>query len=236
MVGIEQHLPVGELSRHRHRTAYLAIVLAGGYLERGDTGRWRLEPGDVVAHRAFEAHGDVIARSGSTVINIDLPDDVILPPVFRVADPDTLIRAARARSPDMLALLDPAEERAPLTLDWPDALASALRQAPVRLASWAAAMNLAPATVSRGFRAAFGTTPARYRADVQAQAALRLITAGREPLSQIAYACGFADQAHLTRSITNLTGRPPATWRTRPSDGSSRGKVKSVQDQVAHRS
>jgi len=230
VTGIEQHLAAGELPRHRHRTAYSAIVIAGGYLERGDTGRWRLEAGDVVAHQAFEAHGDMIGRSGATVINIDLPAEMVLPAVFRVADPDALIRAARARSPETVALLEPVETRAPLMLDWPDMLALALRQAPVRLASWAAAMNLAPATVSRGFRAAYGTTPARYRADAQAQAALRLVMTGHEPLSQIAYDCAFADQAHLTRSITRLTGRPPASWRTRGATRCPRDKVKSVQD------
>jgi AraC-like DNA-binding protein len=74
-------------------------------------------------------------------------------------------------------------------------------------------MKLAPATVSRGFRAVFGTTPVRYRADARARRAWRVITNGRDPLVDVALACGFADQAHMTRGVLGLTGAPPSAWR-----------------------
>ncbi len=84
-------------------------------------------------------------------------------------------------------------------------------------------MGIAPATLSRGFRTAFGTTAARYRANMQAQSALRQILSANEPLAAIANICGFADQAHLSRAIRTLTDRSPAAWR----------RVKSVQDPKA---
>jgi AraC-like DNA-binding protein len=35
----------------------------------------------------------------------------------------------------------------------------------------------------------------------------------KEPLSQIAILCGFADQAHLTHIFRARIGKPPNTWR-----------------------
>jgi transcriptional regulator GlxA family with amidase domain len=37
--------------------------------------------------------------------------------------------------------------------------------------------------------------------------------AGSDPLAGIALATGFADQAHMTRSIAGITGLAPARWR-----------------------
>jgi AraC-like DNA-binding protein len=34
-----------------------------------------------------------------------------------------------------------------------------------------------------------------------------------EPLTGLAYDHGFADLAHMTRSVSALTGRPPSAWR-----------------------
>lgn len=35
---------------------------------------------------------------------------------------------------------------------------------------------------------------------------------GRAPLAEVAHACGYADQAHLTREWVALAGCPPTTW------------------------
>ncbi|HYF72822.1 MAG TPA: helix-turn-helix domain-containing protein [Nocardioides sp.] len=35
---------------------------------------------------------------------------------------------------------------------------------------------------------------------------------GRAPLAEVAHACGYADQAHLTREWVALAGCPPSTW------------------------
>jgi len=35
---------------------------------------------------------------------------------------------------------------------------------------------------------------------------------GRRPLAAVAHACGYADQAHLTRDWVALAGCPPTTW------------------------
>lgn len=216
--GRQRLAPGHAMPRHRHAGAYAAIILRGSYVEAGDEGRRRVGPGDVLVHRAFDAHLDRVGLEGAEVLNLPLPDGERLPASLRARDPDVLARAAEAEPALAAALL--AEDNTagpPVLSDWPDLLAAALRARPdLRLARWASELGLAPATVSRGFRLAFGTTPARYRAELRARRAWAAL-ASTEPLVSIAVECGFADQAHMTRAVKALTGAPPSAWRTRTS-------------------
>jgi AraC-like DNA-binding protein len=49
----------------------------------------------------------------------------------------------------------------------------------------------------------------RHRID-RAKALLR---GSEAPLAEIADACGFSDQSHLTRVFRSLTGTSPGAWR-----------------------
>ena len=213
------------IPRHRHRDGYIAVVLAGGYQEAGFAGRLNLRPGDVVVHRRYDAHVDHVGTCGAELINLPLPPGLSLPAAFRIADPDAVARHAESDPIAAAALLQPAAE-IHAELDWVDQLAAQLVRNPgQRLYDWAMAAGLAPATLSRGFRLAYGVGPARFRREARAYAAMAAIERSREPLAAIAADCGFADQAHLTRTVVELTGRPPGAWRTsnlfKRSEGSS---------------
>ncbi|GAA1342536.1 AraC family transcriptional regulator [Catellatospora bangladeshensis] len=65
--------------------------------------------------------------------------------------------------------------------------------------------------IARQFRAAFGTSPTRFRTMRQLDLARRLMRAGR-PLGEVAVAAGFADQSHLTRMFKRAYGLTPAAW------------------------
>ncbi|RLV57494.1 AraC family transcriptional regulator [Aeromicrobium phragmitis] len=67
-------------------------------------------------------------------------------------------------------------------------------------------------TLARHFRAAYGTSPSRFRTAQQLQVARRLVLDGR-PLAEAAALAGFADQAHLTRMFKRAYGITPAAWR-----------------------
>jgi len=58
----------------------------------------------------------------------------------------------------------------------------------------------------------FETSPAAFRAEARVHRALALMAAGGASLAGIAAGTGFADQAHMTRAIRALTGRPPGYW------------------------
>jgi AraC-like DNA-binding protein len=206
--------PLLRLPRHRHAEAYAALVLSGGYVEAGDAGRRRLAAGDVVFHRAFESHANVVAGGGAQVLNLPLRSMRGAAAFGRVGDADAIARAAE-RDADAAGemLLDSAACAECELLDWPDLLARDLRASlAVPLAEWARQHRLAPATVSRSFRAVFGVSPKRYRLEQHALAAMRLLATGATSIADTAFAAGFSDQAHLSRTLLAMTGRTPRSW------------------------
>lgn len=66
-------------------------------------------------------------------------------------------------------------------------------------------------TIARQFRAAFGTSPTRFRTLRRIDRARTLMRAGH-PLGEVAQLAGFADQSHLTRTFKRTYGTTPAAW------------------------
>lgn len=201
------------IPRHRHWGGYITVVVQGGYQEAGLGGRLNLAAGDVVVHRHFDAHLDYIGYSGAELVNLPLLPGLSLPTAFRIDDPDSLAKlaefdlvgAARSLRPDGVVEVQS---------DWPDKLAQVLVASHgQRLGHWADTMGLAAETLSRGFRAAYGITPARFRAEARARRAMELIVRSETSLASIAIDCGYSDQPHLNRDIVELTGKSPGRWR-----------------------
>jgi len=213
----------GDLPRHRHAAGYMTLIVAGGYDEAGDVGRFRVRPGDLLVHRPFEAHCNAFGRRSAEVINLPLADLPHLASFNRIADTDLVARLAESDPHAAARLAAATAQPVAGQEDWPDTLAAELRgrQDLFPIGLWARQRGLAPASVSRGFRRVFGTTAERYRAEARARLAwVRIVRTG-EALAAIACDVGFADQPHMTRCVTAVTGRPPAQWR---------GRVKCVQD------
>lgn len=209
-------IPASTIPRHGHAAPYAAVVLAGGYEEAGDGGRFRVAAGDVLVHGGFSAHLDRDAAAGTMVLNLPLsPGYAAVSFRARADDPDRLARLAE-RDPEeagrlLVEGLVPAD-MAPL--DGVDALAAALSgpEAPA-IAAWAGAERVSRETAWRWFRGVYGVSPARYRVEARARRAWRRLTTGTERLVDIASGEGFSDQAHLGRDIRALTGRTPGQWR-----------------------
>ncbi|MBS0448342.1 MAG: helix-turn-helix transcriptional regulator [Proteobacteria bacterium] len=68
-------------------------------------------------------------------------------------------------------------------------------------------------TFSRHFRATTGRAPHAYLIDRRVERAKRLLLQGDRALKEVASACGFADQAHLTRVLHARLGTTPAQLR-----------------------
>lgn len=211
-----QAIRVATLDWHCHDEAYAALVLAGSYEEAGDHGRFQVEPGDVLWHERFEAHVDRFSASGAVVLNLPLQMGCSFTAgAAKVADPDLIAKAAeKSRSEAVNLLLSVIHEQQCRHTDWPDALAAALIREPfLRLSQWAEEQGLVPWTVSRGFKQVFGISPETFRARTRARHAWKLIRTTKEPLAQIAFRLGFADQSHMTRSVKQMTGKGPQAWR-----------------------
>jgi AraC-like DNA-binding protein len=65
--------------------------------------------------------------------------------------------------------------------------------------------------LSRDFRTAFGTSPYRYLLMRRLQRARSLLAAGAG-IAEVAFACRFADQSHLTRLFRQCYGMTPGQW------------------------
>jgi AraC-like DNA-binding protein len=210
-----RHAPYEVLPRHQHAHGFAAVVLAGHYSEAGDTGRHRLAPGDVLVHRAYESHIDRFEAAGGDVLVIPLTQPWPGPMLGRVRDADDVVHVAEHDPLEAAgALAGKIVARASELHDWPDLLARVLNADPaLALGPWASERGLHPGSLSRGFRQIFGITPAGFRLVARTHRAIRALRETRAALGDVAYACGFADQAHLTRAVRAMCAMPPSRVR-----------------------
>jgi AraC-like DNA-binding protein len=71
------------------------------------------------------------------------------------------------------------------------------------------------------FRTEFGLSPKLAARVIRFERACRMLRSGQPPV-QVAAACGYHDQPHLSRDFTSFAGCPPAEWL--------RTELPSVQD------
>jgi len=214
--GIGRHGPGDRLPRHRHAHGYIALVLDGGYEEAGDQGRFAARAGSVIVHGDWTAHCDCFGARGARVLNLPLAAG-LAPGAGLIAEPDEAVRLAE-RDPVAAAthVIETFRPGAARRDDWPDLLADALVADPgLALTPWADRVGLDPASVSRGFARAYGVTPKRFRLEARTRRALAVLPSWRGHLADLAADQGFADQAHLARSVVAMTGMPPIRFRAK---------------------
>jgi AraC-like DNA-binding protein len=66
---------------------------------------------------------------------------------------------------------------------------------------------------SHAFRRSMGAAPHNWLLTRRVEAAKQKLRDHRLTLSDVALACGFADQSHLTRVFTRMVGISPGAWR-----------------------
>jgi AraC family transcriptional regulator len=86
---------------------------------------------------------------------------------------------------------------------------------PIHVEDVAGLVSLSPGHFSRAFKESFGDTPHAYIMRMRLSRAQQLMLTTPDPLSQIALACGHADQAHFTKRFRAETGETPNAWRRR---------------------
>jgi AraC family transcriptional regulator len=70
-----------------------------------------------------------------------------------------------------------------------------------------------PGHFTRAFKRTVGQTPHAYITRRRIDRAAQLMLTGDAGLGEIAFACGFSDQAHFSRLFRQATGCTPAAWR-----------------------
>lgn len=73
--------------------------------------------------------------------------------------------------------------------------------------------GLSPLYLARSFKRAFGEPPHRYVVSRRVERAKDLIRSTCLPLAEVALACGFSDQSHLSQVFKRLVGVTPGAYR-----------------------
>jgi AraC-like DNA-binding protein len=221
---------------HDHERPFLCSLIAGRYEERIAGRRRTHAPMAVLLHGAGARHADALT-AGGRLFGITLGrawDDRLaeLPRfdgVLAVSEPRTagLLGRLRQESRSGLRCADLAVEGLLLEVlsllaRTPESSAGAVRRAeealrahltqPLRLGQLASLAGSEPGALARGFRRIHGVGPMGYLQRLRVLEAERLIALD-VPLVDVAAACGFADQSHLTRVFKRITGSTPARWR-----------------------
>lgn len=220
-----RHRAGDTLATHRHGQAYAALVVDGSYWESSLEGPVLCVPGTLLLHPHFHAHGNRFGRHGARVINLPLPDQWV-PKQRSIWQVDCLKDAVEvfASGPDglsdLLAHARPAALEPTERFGWQSDFMRQLQESDLPIARIARQAGVSDAYASRSLRHSHGLSPQLLRRELRLRRALSLLAEDR-PLADIAAACGFADQSHLSRVVRACTGLPPARLRR---------QVKSVQD------
>jgi len=84
---------------------------------------------------------------------------------------------------------------------------------PLTLSELAAVCNLSPSHFARRFKATTQLPPHKYIITVRVNRAKRLLATHGQAIADIAYACGFTHQEHMTRIFRQQTGMTPGSFR-----------------------
>ena len=95
-----------------------------------------------------------------------------------------------------------------------DAIETRLEE-PLSTTDLAAAAGLSPSRFARAFKTSHGISPHQYLIRARIERAKALMLTSTNALSDIALACGLADQSHFSRLFRRLEGETPAAWRRR---------------------
>lgn len=83
----------------------------------------------------------------------------------------------------------------------------------VRIQELASIARLSPGHFARAFRRSFDETPYRYIVRRRLERAQRTMLMSNRGLCEIAFECGFSDQAHMTKLFHQVIGESPGFWR-----------------------
>jgi AraC family transcriptional regulator len=85
--------------------------------------------------------------------------------------------------------------------------------AKIAIEEMAEVVALSKSHFTRAFKCSLGSSPMAYVGARRVERAKLMMTSSRERLTDIALACGFADQSHLNRYFRRVVGTSPGLWR-----------------------
>jgi AraC family transcriptional regulator len=231
------------LPLHEHSAAYLCINFGAPFLESSSGSCEREIPSfAVVAHPEGEAHSNVFAAEGGLCLSVFFRSHDAqfwrLATADKSVSVDTEIIDVARRFSRLLNEYAPFESLtalsfSELTLELIEHVAhansgrpthligiqralDAIREEPERswaLTELASIAELHPTHLARQMRRATGYTCGEHIRRLRTLAAARLLASEQNCIADVAATCGFADQAHMTRTLRAYFGVTPRTLR-----------------------
>jgi AraC family transcriptional regulator len=231
------------LASHAHSAAQICFVLEASYRESWLGEERRLAPGDCFFRPAGLAHDNRFGSETALTVVVSFDPARLAAPAPRLPrrldpalvgwmreevrrelrreDPSSayaleglslLLLAEVGRSP---RLPEPSSPGAPEWLREAEHLIEDEHADRLTLAVLADRVGVHRATLAAGFRRHLGCSVGERLRTVRLRHAQRMLVTTRTPFSEVALACGFADQSHLGRVLRRATGLTPAGYRDR---------------------
>lgn len=236
LVVMDQKWTAGSsLPRHCHDHAWCTFLFAGHYLERLPSFERACHAGMVIWHFPGLVHENCFVSDGHN-FNVafepewleTLPPDARPPCIARVWEGGAPYRLGlelyRSLNVDGRICEEAAIDLVTLVADScaatkPEWLARTLEvmndadSSQLTLVRAAEAAGVHPVHVSRTFRRLLGCTFREHLILIRLRRAMDLLKRTSADIVEIAFASGFSDHAHLTRSLKRATGLTPSAYR-----------------------
>jgi AraC family transcriptional regulator len=231
------HSPSQRLALHEHEKAYVSFLLTGSYVEILRREERICTPGTVIWHPRSEAHADQFRSAGGHLLDLEIDDawlddasqaleSVARAHIFGGGLPYALglrmyreLSTCSDRFEDVATQLlgfffrGPFERRPPAWFNRALQICNETEESRLSLASLALAVGVHPVHVARSFRRFLGYTFGDHLAKIRIRKAFGLLLHSKNSIVDVAYACGFADHAHLCRAFKQSTGLTPSAFR-----------------------
>ena len=228
-----------DIDPHEHEHAHFVWVMAGHYHTNARSAEGAVGAGAVLYISPGTRHRDAFNAPGK--LSAFAPSDALMR-IFGPA-PDTGARVMKSGAGALMSAIAEEAWRADalsaialeaLALEllayardgvdvgkrppWFDRACERLRESceeEPSLAALAAEAGVHPVHFARAFRRFVGATPGDYQRRQRAIRAAALLARTTTPLSEVALACGFGDQAAFTKSFGRVAGLAPGAFRRR---------------------
>jgi AraC family transcriptional regulator len=230
-------------AEHRHENAHLVMVYSGSLTDISAERELDIPAGDLLFHPAMFTHANRVTTSDTEVVTMQVDRDMVrafCPLYGNVARsvhlPFETLRGVPDRIREELIHQDDA---APVILeslamqllalgsrtsagdtcvppDWLPAVMTFIHgtlATPLTVRSIAAHAGVSASRLAHVFKAVIGRSVTTYVRECRIRAAAAALRESAAPIGDVAVACGFYDQAHLSRSFKTLRNMTPLQYR-----------------------
>lgn len=225
---------------HRHENAYFTFLLTGKMAEISHQGRQDCTPGSLLFHHSDAAHYNLKPRDHTRGFHVELRPEWFARNEIKTGNGSYAIHDPRQKmivfelfreflsgdlhqavAIDSLvnSLMQPgvtARKTQRIIPKWVTTVRELINDLPTHdwtLAELSKLADIHPNHLCRAFSTYFGCTLGRYLKAVRIQRAMTLMISSNLNLSEIAHACGFADQSHFIRTFRMFHKFTPLVYR-----------------------